>query len=86
MTENEKIKQAFRLTEAIVGGYSSHELVRPTGLQMDAWRKLFKNCYEGVNAVLEEKEKIDELVDAEAGETQVQQEEPMTEEERHSVI
>lgn len=58
MNRDQKIQQAFRLVEAIVSGYSSGK-TRPMGLIMSAWKELFKNCYEGVNAMLEEADKVD---------------------------
>lgn len=59
MTRDQKIQQAFRLVEVIVGGFTSQENKPPSGLITRAWRELFKNCYEGVNAMLEEADKID---------------------------
>jgi hypothetical protein len=59
MGREQKIQQAFRLVEAIVGGYASQGNKAPTGLIKSAWVELFKNCYEGVNAMLEKVDEID---------------------------
>ena len=58
MTREQKIQQAFRLVEAIVNGYASKS-GQASGLIMDAWAKLFKNCYEGVDAMLKKANEID---------------------------
>ncbi|MGC9611033.1 MAG: hypothetical protein ABSE68_02325 [Minisyncoccia bacterium] len=59
MDRKEKTRQAFRLVEAIVGGYAAHESNSVSGLGMGAWKILFKNCYDGVNAMLETANEID---------------------------
>jgi hypothetical protein len=48
MTKNEKIQAAIELTKAFATGYSSHDGIAPTGLNMGAWRELFENCYDAV--------------------------------------
>lgn len=58
MTRDEKIQQAFRFVEVIVGGYSSHN-TRPSGIIMSVWTELFENCYKGVEAMLAHADKID---------------------------
>ena len=61
MTRDQKIQQALKLVEAMVGGYFSQENRKLTGLVKDVWVRLFENCYEGINAMLEKVEKMDSV-------------------------
>ncbi len=57
MEKEEKTKQALRLVEAWISGYSSRQ-IKPEGLSMNSWVKLFENCYKGVE---EMSKKVDEI-------------------------
>lgn len=58
MNKKEKTKQAFRLVEAWMCGYSSRK-IQPKGLSMDTWTELFENCYKGVKEMLKKADEID---------------------------
>ena len=59
MDKEQRIQRAFKLVEAFISGYASHQGVRPTGLAIGAWVRLFENCYKGIDEMLEKANEFD---------------------------